>query len=164
MNRHSLSIAFRLATLSMLISIASASVAQPPDGTSVARVLQDVRAHAAEANYDAEVLYSYSKSGVSWESHSMQLNEIRRHINDLFRDYSKLQNMTDNATPKQRDAINRLEPILWKMVHSLTETMQNLTENQKNVNMPLFRARIHSDYLNISQVYRELCKCTGDHA
>lgn len=157
----SFTIALSLASLLMFMPAASAIAAQANDTKSVSEILQEVKVHAGEADYDAEVLDSYTKSGVSWESHSICLNEIRRHVNDLFQDYSRLQKVVDKASPKQREAINRLEPMLRKMAGSLIDTIQDLHENQKNVNVPSFRARIHSNYLNIDVVYRELCNCTG---
>ena len=72
--------------------------------------------------------------------------------------------MTDAATPKQREAINRLEPMLRKMAHSLLNTIEYLNDNHRNVNLPGFRARIHSDYVIVNQVYKALCECTGDNA
>jgi len=146
-------VALSLATLAWRMPVAQASFSQ---------VLQEVKAHAQQADYDAEILDSYSSSGLSWESHSIRLNEIRAHVNDLFHDYSRLESMANNATPRQRETINRLEPIFRKMADSLIKTIQNLNANQKEVNLPSFRTRIHSDYLNINQVYEELCKCTRD--
>ena len=158
-----LAAALGLATLAWLAPMASASAAQAGQ-PSFSQVLQEVKIHAQQADYDAEVLDSYARSELSWESHSVRLREIRMHVNDLFHDYSRLQSMSDNATPQQRQIINRLEPVLRKMANSLIKTIQTLNENQKQVNMPWFRDRIHSDYLNINQAYEELCKCAGVHA
>ena len=163
-HQFSWALAARLAALAILIPGALALARTPADPASVAQVLDQVKIHAQQADYDAELLDSYARSGLSWESHSIRLNEIRKHVNDLFQDYSRLQNMTDAATPKHREAINRLEPMLRKMAHSLLNTIEYLNDNHRNVNLPGFRARIHSDYVIVNQVYKALCECTGDNA
>lgn len=157
-------LAARLAVLALLMPVASTFAKAPATPGSVGQVLDEIKLHAQQADYDAEMLDSYARSSLSWQSHSIQLNEIRKHVNDLFHDYSRLQNMSGAATPKQRQAITHLEPMLRKMAHSLLNTIEYLNDNQRNVNLPAFRDRIHSDYVNINQVYKELCKCTGDNA
>ena len=149
----------RLAILALVAPVASAFATSEPDAASVSQVLQEVKAHAAEADYDADVLDSFVRSHDSWDIYSRKLHEIREHVNDLFHDNSKLQKIADKATPQQREAIKRLQPMMREMADSLAKTIQILNENERQVNMPEFTARIHSDYLNIDKVYRELCKC-----
>ena len=148
------------AALALLFPAASARATQGTDATSGSKVLQEVKAHAGEAYHDAELLDSYTRSNLDWKDHAERLHEIRGHVNDLFKDYSRLQKITDQATPQQREAIKRLEPMLLNMANSLNQTIQTLNENQRRVNFPAFRDRIHTDYANIENVYRELCKCT----
>ena len=152
----------RFAALALVVPITSAFAAQGTDAKSIPSVLQEVKQHAGQANDDAEVLDSFRRTGVSWQSHAWCLNEIRQHVEDLMEDYSRLQTMADKATPQQRDAINQLKPLLREMTTDLEKTIQTLNENQKHVNMPSYRARIHTDYLNINRVYRELCKCVTE--
>jgi len=156
--------ALRLAILALPVAAASAFAVPKIDAASVSEVLQEVKAHAADANYDAEILDSYVRSRISWKSYSERLNEIRRHANDLFHDYSRMQKMADSATPQQREAINHLEPIVREMADSLVKTIESLNDNQRVVNMPEFSTRIHSDYVIINRVYQELCKCVDDNA
>jgi hypothetical protein len=68
--------------------------------------------------------------------------------------------MRDKGTPQQREAIDRLEPLLRDMETNLTDTIQNLNLHQGRVHMPSFRTRIHADYVAINKVYQLLCECT----
>ena len=151
----------RFAALALALAVMWPLAAQATNAKSVADVLQEVKAHAGEANVDAELLDSFTRSNVSWQLHAWCINEIQAHLKDLVEDYNRVQAIKENATPQQRDAINRLQPLLKDMAASLKETMQVLNKHQERVNMPLFRTRIHSDYLKVNKVYSELCKCTA---
>jgi L-lactate utilization protein LutB len=154
----------RLATLGLLAPIGAAFATVGPGEASVPQVLEEVKAHAAEAKYDADFLDSSVRNHADWQSYSIQLHHIRLHANELFHDNSRLQKIADKATPQQREAIKRLQPMVREMADSLTKTIQWLNENQGNVGMPEFTSQIHSTYVNIDKLYQELCKCTENRS
>lgn len=156
--------ALRLAALALLVPFASAFAWSKPDAASVSQVLQEVRAHAADANNEANTLDTFVRTNASWQAWAEQLNHVRHHANELFHDYSRLQKIADRGTPNQREAINRMEPIVREMADSLEKTIISLNDNHRGVILPKFKDRIHSDYVTINKLYGELCKCTEESA
>jgi hypothetical protein len=134
-----------------------------PDNTFVdfEQILNQVKQHAAEANYDAALLDSYRRSNLDWRSYARTLAEIKEHANDLFQDYYELQRARNSGTQAQRVAIDKLEPLLREMATELTNTFQTLNEHQARVNTPNFRTRVHADSVKINAVYEFQCQCTG---
>lgn len=149
-----------VAALALSIPMRSAFAAAPPDSTTVPKLLDQVKHHAAEANYDAEILNSLRHSNVDFRTYGQVLNNIKTHANDLFQDYYELQRQRDSGTPAQREAIDKLEPLLREMATSLTNTFQKLDAHQTGVNTPEFRKGIRENWEKINVVYQHLCKCT----
>lgn len=156
--------ALRMAILALLVPAAWAFAAPKSDTASVSQVLHEVKVHAAEANDDAEILDSFSRSSVAWDSYTDRINEIRVHVNDLLHDYSRLQKMAGSATPQQREAINRLEPLLRDMANSLIKATQSLNDNRKVVHLPEFTTQVRSHHQSIDRIYEELSKYTDKNA
>lgn len=133
----------------------------PSDSKTIPKLLDQVKQHAADANDDAGVLDSFRHSNVGFQMYAQVLENITKHVNDLFQDYYALQRMRESGTPAQQEAIDKLEPLLRDMATSLTNTFQTLNTHKSEVNMPNFRSRVHGDSLRIDAVYRYLCECTS---
>lgn len=149
-----------VAACALLIPARGAFAAPPSDSTSIPKVLDQVKGHAAEASYDAAVLDSYRHSDVDWRTYAERLTMIKDHANDLFQDYYQLQRLRDSGTPAQREAIDKLEPLVRAMATELTNTFQSLNEHKAQVNFPEFRNRARANWEKINAVYEHLCKCT----
>lgn len=160
-----LAAALSVAALALAIPARSAFAATPPDSSStIPKLLDQVKQHAGEANYDAAVLDSYRRSNLDFRSYALVLNHMKEHANDLFQDYYELKRVRDSGTPAQREAIDTLEPQLREMATELTNTFQKLNERQGHVNTPTFRDQVHASSMKIHEVYKTLCKCTGKNA
>lgn len=160
-----LAAALSAAALALAIPAHSAFAATPPDSSSsIPKLLDQVKQHAGEANYDAAVLDSYRHSNLDFRSYALVLNHMKEHANDLFQDYYELQRVRDSGTPAQQEAIDKLEPQLREMATELTNTFQKLNEHQEHVNTPKFRDQVHASSLKIHEVYRTLCECTKKNA
>lgn len=149
-----------LAALALLVPVRSAYAAERSHSTTIPKLLDQIKQHAAEANYDAEVLESYKNSNFDLRTHAQVLTNIKEHANDLFQDYDTLQRVRDSGKPAQRDAIDKLEPLLRDMATSLTNTLQTLNAHQERVNMPEFRNMERANWEKINAVYEYMCKCT----
>jgi len=149
------------AALSLSLAVRPAFAVAPPDSTTIAKLLDQAKQHAAQANNDASLLDTYRFSEIAWQMHAQSLEKIKVHANDLFRVYYELQRIRDKGTPKQREAIDQLEPLLRDMATSLTNTFQALNAHQGRTNMPVFRTQIHADWEKINKVYEFLCECTS---
>lgn len=146
--------------LALIAPAAFAFAAQSPDSATIAKLLQQARAHAASANDDAEFLVSNAQSAFDSQMHAQYLQKVREHAIDLFTDYHQLQAIKDKGTPQQREAIDRLDPLLRDMATSLTTTLQTFNAHPARSNMPYFRTRMRGDWESINKVYELLCECT----
>jgi hypothetical protein len=165
MKQHTSFIAMlRVAALALLVPAAVAFAAQTPDSASISKLFQQARNHAALANEDIELLDSGRYSNYSPQMHGLYLQKVKEHAADLFRDYYQLQVLREKGTPQQREAIDRLEPLLKDMATSLTNTLQTFNAHPSLVQMPPYRDRIHSDWQKVNAVYEQLCKCTNRNA
>lgn len=160
-----LAAALSVAALALAIPARSAFAASPPDSSStIPKLLEQVKQHAAEANYDAQLLESYRRSNVDFRTYAQALTNIREHSNDLLQDYYELQRVRDSGTPAQRQTIDKLEPLLREMATALTNTIQTLNTEKSEVNMPHFRDHVHASSTKIHEAYKSLCQCTGKNA
>lgn len=150
----------RIAALALLVPAAVAFAAQTPDSATISKLLLQARNHAAQAEDDARYLYSGRFSNLAPRSHAMYLEKVKEHVNELAKDYGKLQMLRENGTPQQREAIDQLEPLLREMALSLTNTIRAFNENPGQVNLPPFRNRIDSDWSIVNAVYQHLRKCS----
>lgn len=151
----------RVAALALLVPAAVAFAAQTPDSASISKLFQQARIHAAQTNDDVSFLDANHLSNLTPRMHALYLQKIKEHATDLFRDYYQLQMLRDKGTPQQRQAIDRLDPLLREMATSLTNTLQTFNSYPGRVNMLPYRNRIHSDYLTINAVYQHLCECSN---
>lgn len=149
-----------IAALVLSVSVRSAFAAPPSDSTTIPQVLEQARHHAYEANYDAAVLDSYRQSDLDFRTYAGTLRNIQKHANDLFQDLHQLQALRDRGNPAQREAIDRLEPLLREVATSLTSTFRMLKEHETQVNLPAFRKGIHASVVRINSAYKYLCHCT----
>jgi hypothetical protein len=149
-----------LAALALMIPARGVFAAPPSDSNSIPKVLEQVKQHAAEARDDAAALDSYRYLRLDRRSYAERLNMIREHANDLFQDYYQLQRLRDRGTPAQREAIDKLDPLVREMATELTNNIQLLNDHQHQVNMPRFGNQVHVNWEKINAVYEHLCKCT----
>lgn len=146
--------------LALSIPARSAIPTATAGSSKIPKLLNQIKNHAAEANYDVATLDSCRRSPVSWRLYAETLNMIKAHANDLFQDYYELQRLRESATPAQRDAIDKLELLLRGMASSLTNIFEKMHADQSRVDSPEFRNEIHDNWVKINAVYQELCKCT----
>lgn len=148
--------------LACIVPTAFALAVQPSNPTVVAKLLQQAKTHAALANDDAEFLVSNAQSNFDPRMHAQYLRNVREHANTLFHDYYELQAIRDKGTLQQREAIDRLDPLLRDMATSLATTLQTFNAHPARSNMPSFRERVHRDWESIDRVYKLLCECTSN--
>ena len=155
---------WRVAFLVLLLPITSAFAMQTIDSARISRLLDQAKVHAAQVNNDADALDSYARAGYSWQMHAKCLQDMKLHTTDLLADFSQLKMLRAKGTPQQRDAIDRLEPLLQSMTLDITRTIEQLNQHQLKVNMPSFRNRVHGDWESVNRVYTHLCECTNKNS
>jgi hypothetical protein len=155
---------WRIAFLILLLPITSAFAMQTTDSAKISKLFDQAKIHAAQVNDDADLLDSYARAGYSWQMHAKCLEDIKLHSTDLLADFNQLKAMRTKGTPRQREAIDRLEPLLQSMTIALTTTIEQLNHGQLKVNMPVFRNRVHGDWESVNRVYTHLCECTNKNS
>lgn len=150
----------RVAALALLVPAAVAFAAQTPDSASISKLFHQARSHAAQAEDDIWVLEAHRYSNLAPQTHAIYLERVKEHVNELARDYNKLQTARSVGTPQQREAIDRLEPLLREIAMSLAGTIRVFNAAPGSVHMPPYRDRVHSDWSKINAVYRQLCRCS----
>jgi uncharacterized protein YkvS len=128
----------RLAILALLLP-AGMLAAQNPDSPAITKLLDEVKSHAAQADDDAHTLASYTLSNLDWRTHASELNRIKEHVNDLIRDGNQLNTMRDEGSTWQQEAVDRIGGLLPEMASHLTATIDHLNDNQRHVNLPMYR-------------------------
>jgi hypothetical protein len=143
----------RTAMLGMLLCLPVLANAQTNDSRAITELLKEAETHALLAQDDAETLESYTRSKVSWKSHSDRLAEIKEHANNLIVEFNKLSSMRAEGSLWQQEAIDHVSPLLQEMANHLTTTINHLNDNQNTVHMPPF-----SDY---ARANREMMTATS---
>ena len=129
-----------LAALPML------GASQTKDSVAITDLLHEARSHAALVQDDAATLESYTRSNISWQSHSRHLQRMKNHANDLMADFNKLQTLRAEGSPWQQEAIDRIDPLLREMANHLTNTIEHLNKNQSKVHMPEYKDYVRANY------------------
>ena len=119
----------------MLLLFPAGVVAQNDENPQVASLLADARDKAAELSKDADDLEALTRSNASWESHATMLDVIKDHVNELGRIADKLTASRDSASTWQRQAIDRMLPMLRELASNTTAAMNHLNEDHLHLTM-----------------------------
>jgi len=128
--RYWLVAAVMLSVCSMWSNAAAADVDQ---------LLQQASAQAFQLRRDSATLESFSRSSLSWQSHTGQVNTIRTHINQMGQTLSQLEAARDSASKPQQEAIDRIRPVLEELASNTTAIIDHLNQNPRRLNDPTYR-------------------------
>ena len=100
------------------------------ENPEVTRLLADAREKAAVLSRDADEMEALTRSDVSWQTHADMLNTIKEHVNDLARTVEKLNASRDLASEWQKQAIDRVMPLMKELAANTTAAINHLNENK----------------------------------
>ena len=129
-----------------LAAVPMLGVSQTKDSVAITDLLHESHSHAALVQDDAATLESYTRSTMSWESHTRHLQRMKEHANDLMADFNKLQTLKSEGSPWQQEAIDRIDPLLREMADHLNSTIEHLNANQSKVHMPEYKDYVRANY------------------
>ena len=115
---------------SMLLLLSALATAVQEENAEVSRLLQDAREKAAVLSRDADEMEALTRSAVSWESHAAMLDTMKDDINDLAKSVEKLEAMRDSASPWQKQAIDRMIPLMKELASNTTAAINHLRDLQ----------------------------------
>ena len=108
---------------------ASGSVQRKPPSAQVATQLDLAKQQAFELARDADEMTGLIHNDVSWQSHADVLNRIRDHVNNMGTIVEKLESERDEASPWQRQAIDRMAPLLKEIASNTTAAIEHINQN-----------------------------------
>jgi hypothetical protein len=130
------------------------SSAENADSEQISKLLADAKIHAVEAEDDAASLDSFTRSRVSWQQHAIELESMKRHVNEIGKIVADMQELEPQGSPWQKQAIAQISPLLRDMGDHLGKTIEHLNNNQKRIHMP--------DHMEYSRTNYQLAKRTAD--
>lgn len=136
-----------LAYVALFCSLALLARAQAPSDSPVMNNLfTEVKLHSSQVEADAEILESYTRSPVSWQSHARQLEIIKEHVNNLIRDTSQMSSLREEGSAWQQEAIDRINPLMHEMADHLTASLEHLNAEPGKVHMQPYRAYVRANF------------------
>ncbi|HKD01244.1 MAG TPA: hypothetical protein VKB77_02405 [Terriglobales bacterium] len=148
----------RSALLSMgglLVLLLTQTSAMAADVTAL---FQQARSLAVQLNRDAATMESFTRSNLSWQTHSGQITTIREHINNAGSILSQMQAARGDAKPWHQDAIDGISPLLKQMASNTDAIITHLNENPRRLRDPNYVAYVRSN----SQSARQLSAAIGN--
>ena len=130
-------------------AIAKAQAA--PSSDKVSGLLKDAKAAAYQLKTDSEELSSYSKTSITWTSHAVQVKKIREDVNKIGPIVTDLNNEKAMAAPWQKEAIERITPLLRELAANMEMTIDHLSDKSAQVKLN-------------TPVYHEYVKANGEMA
>jgi hypothetical protein len=123
-------IALALLTSMFLLSGLAPSQQNNEENAEVSRLLSDARVKAAVLSRDADEMEALIRSEVSWQTHASMLDTMKDDVNDLAKSVEKLNATRDSASPWQKQAIDRMIPLMRDLASNTTAAINHLRDLQ----------------------------------
>jgi hypothetical protein len=118
------------ALLASVLLLCSAIALAQEENSEVTRLLSDAKQKAAVLSEDADQLESLTHTEVSWHSHAEMLEKTKQDTNGLARVLEKLNAAHDSASPWQRQAIDRIMPLMKELASNTTAAISQLNKTK----------------------------------
>jgi trans-aconitate methyltransferase len=126
----------------------------------VNQLLADVKTEAVGLEQDCGEIAAWTgTTGVSWQSHAINLNLIREHINQAGRLLKQLQEARVTASSWQQQAIDGIYPLLKQLADNTEAMIQHLNENQSKTHLTPYTDYAKSGY----ELARDLAALVSDY-
>jgi hypothetical protein len=112
----------------MLFLLSAVSFPLTDENPEVSRLLEDARDKAAVLSRDADEMEALTRSDVSWQTHAAMLDIMKEDVNNLAKDVEQLTAARDKASPWQRQAIDRMLPLMRELAANTTAAINHLKE------------------------------------
>ena len=94
-------------------------------------LLKEIQSTATLLTRDADLLHSYTRGSVSWETHVNQVSMVKDHINAMGKHLDRLQAIRHLATPEQQKTINSVMPAALILASHTESAIEHLNDRQK---------------------------------
>jgi hypothetical protein len=127
---------FGICALLVLLSAQTSAVAQT--NTDVTALFQEARTTAAQLSRDATTMESFTRSNLTWQSHSAQIKLIKEHINKAGSTLSQMQAARAGAKPWHQDAIDGITPTLKQLAANTESIIDALNQTPRWLKDPTY--------------------------
>lgn len=128
------------------------------DSAQTSRLLQQAKMSAIQLRNDSALMESFTRSRLSWESHTSQINLIKGHINKSGKILADLHDARDGAAPWQQEVIDRITPLLQEMASNTESIIAHLNDRQQTWH-PEYQGYLKSN----AEVSTDLSQLIGDY-
>jgi hypothetical protein len=111
----------------------------------VAALFQEARSTAIQLNRDAATMESFTRSNLTWQSHSAQIARIKEHINKAGSILSQMQAARADAKPWHQDAIDGITPALKELASNTESIINHLNETPQQLKDPTYVRYLQSN-------------------
>jgi len=118
----------------------------------VTALFQQARTTAAQLNRDAATMESFTRSNLTWQSHSAQVRRIKDHVNDAGSILSQMQAARADAKPWHQDAIDGITPALKQSAANTESIIDHLNQNPKHLRHPTYVQYLRSNAQSASEL------------
>jgi hypothetical protein len=103
---------------------------QNVENGNVKNLLDQARTQAEQLDRDANTMTGLVRSDVTWQLHEDELARVKTHVDDLGKLVAELQSSRVDASPWQKDAIDRVVPLLREVAANTTKEINWMNKNQ----------------------------------
>jgi len=101
-----------------------------PDSQEVSDLLSQAKSEAVQIKTDSSDMETFTRQTVTWESHADRIRGITEDINRIGETVAKLNSASPTASPWQKTAIARINPMLKELADNTTTIIDHLN-NEK---------------------------------
>lgn len=116
-----------------------------PDSEQVSKLLSEAKTMAFQLKEDAQTMETFTRSNVSWQSHTAAISQVKEHANALARQVDKLKAVRDTASPWQKTAIDRIDPYLSEMSGYVEAVIEHLNKHSELLSTPEYKDYLEAD-------------------
>jgi len=129
-----------------------------PDSKQVSDLLSQAKMQADQVKNDTADLETLN-SVASWQSHAAKVKAIKEDVNNVGQTAAKLNGLRNEASPWQKIAIDRINPLLKDLADDTTSIIAHLTKEQgRLLNTPEHQALLRSN----AEDAADLAEMVGD--
>jgi hypothetical protein len=139
---------------------AKAAVNEAGSSKEIHELLTQVKAEAKALEHDAELVAQWARSKqMSPQSHAVQLNEMKDHVNQAGKLLENMTKAREGASAWQQAAIDRIYPLLKELADNTEATINHFNDNKSQI-----QSSGYQDYTKASyDLAEELAALIGDY-
>lgn len=103
---------------------------QQEDSPEVSDLLERAKSEAAVLKVDASDMSSFTSQNASLATHANRLNKIKDDVNTVSKTITQLNNSMAMASPWQKTAIKRVNPMLMDLVQNTTAVINSMNRSK----------------------------------